>query len=54
MAKPMYLESSDSRKDRHAAYSGVWKILVKSRGLANSDQLSICMTEGATPAMNGV
>ena len=49
----MYRESSDSRSDRHGAYSGVVKILVRSRGLASSCQLSICMTEGETPAMNG-
>ncbi len=32
----MYLESSDSRSERQAAYSGVVKILVRSRGFASS------------------
>src|SRR5215467_5341382 len=53
MANPMYLESSDSRRERHGAYSGVPKILVRSRGLASSCQLPICIRDGDAPAING-
>src|SRR5271165_5101786 len=53
IARPMYLESSESRRDRHGAYSGVWKILVKSRGSLSSRQVSMFITVGAAPAING-
>ena len=53
IAKPMYCESSDSRRLRQAAYSGGEKILVRSRGLASSCHESICSTDGSAPAMNG-
>ena len=45
--------SSLSRRERQAAYSGVWKIFVRSRGLASSFQESIRITVGAAAAMNG-
>src|ERR1019366_6808779 len=48
IAKPMYLESSESRSERQAAYSAFWKIFVKSRGFANSAHDSICMVAGET------
>src|SRR5580765_4762550 len=53
IARPTYLASSDSRSERHAAYSGVWKILVRSRGLASSCQESIWNRVGEVPLMNG-
>src|SRR6476646_11277104 len=53
IARPRYRESSDSRSERHAAYSGVVKILVRSRGLASSCHDDICMTVGEVPVMNG-
>src|SRR3954469_2716967 len=53
IARPTYLASSDSRSERHAAYSGVWKILVRSRGLASSCHESIWNRLGELPLMNG-
>ena len=53
MASPMYRASSDSRSDRQPAYSGVVKILVRSRGFDSSDQDSICSSEGEVPEMKG-
>ena len=53
MARPMYWASSLSRSERQAAYSGVVKILVRSRGLDSSCHESICISDGAAPAMNG-
>ena len=51
MHRPRYLESSDSRRLRHAAYSVLVKIFVRSRGLASSCHVSICITVGDAPAM---
>ena len=53
MHRPMYLESSDSRSERQPAYSGVEKILVRSRGLASSCHDSICIRLGLAPVMKG-
>src|ERR1043166_4820654 len=53
IARPTYFASSDSRSERQAAYSGVWKILVRSRGLLSSCHESICISEGPAPAMKG-
>ena len=53
MASPRYFESSESRSDRHAAYSGVEKILARSRGFASSCQESMPINEGSAPVMNG-
>jgi len=50
--EPDVAESSDSRSERHAAYSGVVKIFVRSRGFASSCQVSICIVTGEAPAMN--
>ena len=40
-------------QERQAAYSAVWKILVRSRGLLSSCQVSMPMRPGAAAAMNG-
>src|SRR5688572_30043685 len=53
IAIPIYLESSESRSERHGAYSGDWKIFVRSRGLLNSCHDSIWNRLGAVPVING-
>src|SRR3954469_5116939 len=53
IARPRYFSSDDSRRQHHAAYSGVWKILVRSREFASSCQESICSRVGELPLMNG-
>ena len=53
MARPTYLLSSLSRSERQAAYSGVVKIFVRSRGLASSCHESICISVGEAPVMKG-
>src|SRR6185295_18031854 len=46
MASPMYRESSESLNERHEAYSAVWKILVRSRGLPSSCHESMAIMLG--------
>jgi hypothetical protein len=53
MVRPRCSASSLSRSDRQAAYSGVWKIFVRSRGLDSSCQESICISQATAPEMNG-
>ena len=53
MVRPMWRESSDSRSERQPAYSGVVKILVRSRGLDSSCQEPMPITVGEAAEMNG-